>query len=85
MSLGYDYTLNRASCEALNGFSAHARDRLLDFFCGLAERPFAAGDYVETDERGWRVEVMLVRDCYLVRWHVDHAAKEVRVFEIVVV
>ncbi|MSU48363.1 MAG: hypothetical protein EXS37_04595 [Opitutus sp.] len=82
MSLGYDYTLNRASCEALNGFSPRARGRLLDFCRSLAERPFTAGDYHETDEQCWRVEVMLVEDRYLVRWHVDHAAKDVRVFEI---
>ena len=82
MSLGFDDVLNRASCEALNGFSPRARRRLLDFCRGLAERPFTGGDYNESDEQGWRVEVMLVHDCYLVRWHVDHAAKEIRVFSI---
>lgn len=82
MSLGYDYVLNRASCEALNGFSPRARRRLLDFCRGLAERPFTAGDYHETDAQGWRVEVMLVHDRYLVQWHVDHAVKEIRVFSI---
>ena len=85
MSLGYDYVLNRASCEALNGLPRRTRKQLLTFFLGLAQRPFTEGDYREVDDKGLTVEVMLVGDQFLVRWHVDHAAKEVRVFEVEVV
>ena len=83
MSLGY--VLNRASCEALNGLPKRSRNRLLDFFRRLAESPFTEGDYHETDERGFSVEVMLLDDRFLVRWHVDHAVKEIRVFELEIV
>ncbi|MDO8545651.1 MAG: hypothetical protein Q7S40_34850 [Opitutaceae bacterium] len=79
MSLGYGYALNRASCEALNGLPRRSRERLLDFFRRLAESPFTEGDYHETDERGFAVEVMLVHDQFLVTWHVDHPVKEVRI------
>ena len=85
MSLGYDYALNRASVEVWNGLPRRSREQLLEFFRGLAERPFRAGDYRERDAAGAPIEAILVDGQFFVRWHVDHAAKEVRVFEIEVV
>jgi hypothetical protein len=79
MRVGYGYALNRASCETLNNLPSRSRRRLLDFFRRLAEYPSTIGDYSETDERGFAVEIILVDDEFLVGWHVDHAVKEVRI------
>jgi hypothetical protein len=79
MSLGYRYALDGTCCEVFNGLSRRQRDRLLASFRRLADAPFTAGDYRETDQRGLPLEVGLVEDDFLVTWHVDHAAKEVRV------
>jgi len=40
------------------------------------------GDYQETDLRGFRLEVALIADEFLVTWHADHVAKEIRIAEL---
>ncbi|MCX6954512.1 MAG: hypothetical protein NTV51_20355 [Verrucomicrobia bacterium] len=85
MSLGYDYVLNRASCEALNDLPRGSRDRLLDFFQRLASNAFTVGDYQERGEHGLALEVALVENKFLVTWHPDHAVKEVCVLRIEIV
>lgn len=82
MSLGYGYALDRASCEALNTLPKRSRDRLLDFFRRLASSPFSQGDYHETDQRGFPLEVKLVDDRFLITWRADHAMKEIRILSL---
>lgn len=79
MSLGYRYALDETCCEVFSGLSRRQRERLLTSFRRLSQSPFTAGDYHETDQRGLPLEVALIDDDFLVTWHADHAAKEIRV------
>lgn len=79
MSLGYRYALDDTCCEVFTGLSRRQRERLLTHFRGLANTPFTAGDYRETDLRGLPVEVALIDNEFLATWHADHAEKEIRV------
>ena len=85
MSPGYRYTLDEACCEVFNLLPRRERERLLEHFCQLAAHPFTQGDYHEADTRGLPLELMLVENEFLVTWHADHAAKQVRIVALDVV
>ncbi len=79
MNSSYRYALDQGCCEAFSVLPARKRQTLLDFFRRLAGDPFMKGDYQEGDQRGFPVEVLLLADQFLLSWHTDHAAKEVRI------
>ncbi len=79
MSLGYGYALDDACCEVFHTLARRPRERLLAFFRQLAAHPFMLGDYQDSDTRGRALEVLLVENEFLVTWHADHAAKQIRV------
>ena len=79
MSLGYGYALEDACCDVFHQLPRRQRERLLDVFRQLANHPFTHGDYQDSDARGRLLEVLLFVQQFLITWHADHAAKQVRV------
>jgi hypothetical protein len=85
MSLGYGYALDDAGCEIFHQLPRRQRERLLGLFRQLADHPFTRGDYQESDARGQHMEVLLFDEQFLITWHADHAAKQVRIVGLEVV
>lgn len=85
MSLGHRYTVDEAGCELLHRLPKRQRERLLGVFRELAAHAFTRGDYPSADARGLPLEVALFEEKFVVTWHVDHALKQVRVVELVMV
>lgn len=79
MNLGYRYALDEVCCQVFSALPLRERERLLSVFRQLAADPFQKGEYREADSRGFAVEVKLAGDHFLITWHTDHAAKEVRI------
>ena len=55
---------------------------MLDLADQIARQPFQIGDYSTADATGRRVENLLL-DGFLFSFWVDHAAREVRISEII--
>ncbi|MSU72182.1 MAG: hypothetical protein EXS43_07550 [Opitutus sp.] len=79
MNLGYGYAVDDAGCEAFHLLPRGQRERLLSFFRQLADHPFTRGDYQDSDARGQPLKVPLFDEQFLVTWHADHAAKQIRI------
>jgi hypothetical protein len=57
------------------------RNQILHLFRKLRTNPFLEGDYVERDDIGRLMQVVIVGHSALVFW-ADHAAKEVKVIDL---
>jgi hypothetical protein len=65
----------------LRTFRSRERHDLIRLFEQLAEDPFRPGDYVETDEIGRPVQVLIIGSHAVCFW-ADHAVREVKVLEL---
>lgn len=74
----YDYALGAEAVHAFTARGVRERERLLQIFDGLAQRPFEPDDFREPGLSGREYEVKLF-DNLLVTWWVDHAVREVRI------
>ncbi len=79
MSFGYGYAVDDACCEVFHTLARRHRERLLVLFRLLATHPLTPGDYRDSDARGQSVEVLLFEHEFLISWHADHAAKQIRI------
>jgi hypothetical protein len=65
----------------LRGCRLPERRAILQFLDRLANEPFQRGDYVERDEIGRPIQVLIVRGWAVCFW-ADHAVKEVKVLDL---
>ena len=79
---GYSAHLASDAVAFVVASSKSEQRKILDLADRLAEHPFNVGDYQSTDASGRMIETLLA-DRYLFTFWVDHAAKEVRITEIV--
>lgn len=77
----YDFVLGAEAVHAFTVRSTRERERLVQIFDELTQRPFEPGDYREPGLAGREYEVRL-RDDVIVTWWVDHAAREVRIVRV---
>ena len=78
----YDFSLE--SSDALRFLirqRASDRTLLFRFFDRLAEDPYLAGDFRETDSGGRPIEVA-IQGRFIVSYWTDHAVKQVRIVKI---
>ena len=76
----YDVFLHEKLLEC-SPRSGPQRQRIMSFVRSLAEDPFQAGDYQDTDPEGNPVEIKIIGK-YAVTYHVDHPVKEVKIVNI---
>ena len=65
----------------LHRIRSSERERVIDFFETLANRPSMSGDYEETDSDGRINQVKIVGRWAITYWP-DHAVREIRVVRI---
>ncbi|HEX7185774.1 MAG TPA: hypothetical protein VF756_28375 [Thermoanaerobaculia bacterium] len=82
MKLAYEIFVRHEVYKILQGVSARDQDRTCDFFESLSDDPFREGDATTLDEHGRAIQVKMLGNLALFYW-VDHAAKEVRVVDLV--
>lgn len=81
-SRAYDPVLSGAAVTVLLGMGRAKQQELAQVIEKLAEHPQQSGDYATVDDAGRPVQHTLVGRWHLSFW-ADHAARELRVTEIV--
>jgi hypothetical protein len=79
---GYTSHLSSQAAALLIGLPRRQQRRILDLADQIALHPFRISDYQTSDDAGHEVDNLLLDD-YLFSYWVVHAAKEVRITEIV--
>lgn len=82
MVLSYELYIRREVFQALENIVGPTRDKALRFMESLPENPFKEGDFTVRDDTGRLVQVKLIGEHALYYW-ADHAAKEIRLVELV--
>jgi mRNA-degrading endonuclease RelE of RelBE toxin-antitoxin system len=77
----YRVLIAKEVIASLANFSRREKQRVTQFFETLADDPYRAGDYVEQDETGRPIQVLVVGKIALWFWS-DHAVKEVKVLDL---
>ncbi|MFM7750079.1 MAG: hypothetical protein ACKPB0_06655 [Opitutaceae bacterium] len=80
-SAGYTSHLSSQAAALLISLPRRQQRRILDLADQLSLQPFRISDYQTSDDAGHEVDNLLLDD-YLFTYWVDHAAKEVRITEI---
>lgn len=78
--LPYQVFINLAALDTAPR-SGMRRIRVMRFIYSLAENPFCAGDFSETDEAGTKVFVKIIEGFAITFW-ADHPVSEVKVTHI---
>jgi hypothetical protein len=65
----------------LRNYSPQERRLMAQLFEHLAKDPFRRGDYVESDEIGRPIQVLLLRRAAICFW-ADHAVREVKILDV---
>lgn len=81
---GYRSHLSREAVAFVVAVPRRKQRLLLDLADQIARHPFQIGDYRTTDSEGRAVENLLLEG-YLFSFWVDHASREVRISEIILV
>jgi hypothetical protein len=81
-SRGYSSHLSGEAVAFVVALPRRQQKIVLDFADRIAEQPFRIGDYQTSDAAGRAVENLLLEQFLFTYW-VDHAAREVRITEIV--
>jgi hypothetical protein len=79
---GYTSHLSLPAAAMVANLPRRRQRQVLDLADQLAMQPFEIGDYRTEDAVGHTVENLLI-DGFLFTYWVDHAAKEVRITEII--
>ena len=79
--ISYSVYLESGVAESLTRLKPKDRERLLRVFHQLRTNPFIEGDYVERDDIGRLIQVLLVGRHAAVFW-ADHAVKEVKILDL---
>jgi hypothetical protein len=82
MRLFYELYIRREVFQVLEDVSESAREKTLRFMEILSVDPFREGDFASHDDTGRKVQVKLVGEYALYYW-ADHAAREVRLLDLV--
>ena len=82
MHTSYELYVRHEVYHAMRSGSRHSRDRIVAFIETLPSDPFQTGDYSEPDPTGRPCQVKIIEK-YAVYFWADHAAKEVRVVDLV--
>jgi len=77
----YRVLIAKEVIASLGNFSRREKLRLTRLFDELADDPYRMGDYVERDEIGRPIQVLILGRVALWYW-ADHAAKEVKVLDL---
>jgi len=77
----YSVYVASSVAEFLLGLKSKERNQLLRFFEKLRSDPFLEGDYVEHDDVGRQIQVLLVGRLAICFWS-DHAVKEVKILDV---
>ena len=77
----YRVLIAKEVIASLSNFSRREKLRLTRLFDELADDPYRAGDYVERDQIGRPIQVLVVGRFALWFWS-DHAVKEVKVLDL---
>lgn len=80
----YESHLSLEAAKFVVSLSKRRQRSVLDLADQIARQPFRVGDYQSQDATGRPLENLLV-DAYLFTYWVDHAGREVRIIEIVLV
>jgi len=81
-SLAYESHLSSSAAAFLVSLSRRKQRLVLDLADQLARNPFRLGDYAINDGTGRMVDNLVIGE-FLFSFWVDHAAKEVRITEII--
>jgi hypothetical protein len=79
--ISYSVYIEAGIAAALAGFKATERNRILRLLDRLRNDPFLAGDYIESDDIGRPMQVLVVGHHAVVFW-ADHAMKEVKILDL---
>jgi len=79
--ISYSVYVQSAVAESLLSLKSKEQDKLLRHFRRLRTNPFTEGDYVERDEIGRLLQVLVVGRHAIVFWS-DHAVKEVKIIDL---
>ena len=82
MSESYDIFLKRPvheNLKKLKGSKKRAIEKFIDY---LSDNPFEEGDFSEFDDSGRQVYCKVIKD-HAITYYPDHAAKELKVIELV--
>ncbi len=79
---GYEPVLSGGASSFLVGLSRPKQRQVFRLLLQLAEHPGQLGDYATRDGDGREIQHLLVGDWHFSFW-ADHAAKELRITEIV--
>jgi len=79
--ISYSVYIESSVAESLSGLKSTERNQLLRLFNKLRSYPFLEGDYVERDDIGRLMQVLVVGRRAVVFW-ADHAVKEVKILDL---
>ena len=79
--ISYSVYIESGVAESLPGLKSKERNQLIRFFNKLRSNPFLDGDYVERDDIGRLMQVIVVGRHAVVFW-ADHAVKEIKVLDL---
>jgi len=82
MDLSYDLYVRHEVYHILKAISRRHREPIVAFVESLPSDPFQAGDFEEIDRDGRPCKVTIVGK-YAVYFWTDHAAKEIRVLDLI--
>jgi hypothetical protein len=77
----YSVYLEAGVVEVLAGLKIAERNRILRLLEKLRTDPFLEGDYIESDDIGRPMQVLVVGHHAVVFW-ADHAVKEVKILDL---
>ena len=79
--ISYSVFVESHIAESLSQMKPKERDQILRLLKKLRSNPFLEGDYVERDNIGRLMQVVIVGQNAVVFW-ADHAVKEVKVIDL---
>ena len=79
--ISYSVYIESGVVESLPRLKSKERNQLVRFFNQLRSNPFLDGDYVERDDIGRLMQVIVVGRHAVVFW-ADHAVKEIKILDL---
>ena len=77
----YSVYLESSVAEHLFGLKSKEQNQLIRLFEKLRSNPFLDGDYIEHDDVGRHIQVLVIGRFAVCYW-ADHAAKEVKILDL---
>ncbi|WP_404423640.1 hypothetical protein [Nibricoccus sp. IMCC34717] len=82
--MNYSSHLSSEAVAVFSTLTKREQRKVLDYAERLARHPFGVSDYQSTDSQGRALDNLLI-DRYVFVYWLDHASREVRIIEIVLV